>query len=399
MPVKVSVVIPAYNSRETIVAALESVEAQTFRDFEVILVDDASTDDTVAVVEEFFRALPLQSETSHAKTPRTPRDDRTSGTATVHALANDPIPESTNSRIDRSPNLPINQSPRHRVIQSPTNRGPAGARNRGIAEARGEWVAFLDADDLWLPDRLRFSLAAMRDHPEAGMICGGAVELNGDVMPDQVIGDAATQNAPIGPLRIESLAIFNPVTTSTVTVRRDVLTDLGGFDEQFRGPEDYDLWIRVAASVPSLYTDLNLAKYGDRAGGLSMDERRFLPQVLRVLDKAYGPGGGLVGHGVKRRAVAYQLLSASWMAANRGDVARAWSLFAKALVLWPFPFGPAHRYRWVRAKLVVCFLRHMMRGLNHGGTETPAFAPAAAGLLRRGRRRRTGKRFAKGSHD
>ena len=308
-----TVVIPAFNSEATIVASLESVEAQTFRDFEVIVVDDASTDDTVAVVEEFFLALP-------------------------------------------KPETAFPQSRDHRIIQLPTNRGPARARNRGIDEARGEWVAFLDADDLWPPNRLEYSLALLREHPDAGMICGGVTGTDGD---DGSSKSAALRDIAVAPFRIESLSIFNPVTTSTVTARRDVLKDLGGFDEQFRGPEDYDLWIRIAAKAPSLYTGRNLAQYGDTEGSLSMDERRFLPQVLRVLDKAYGPGGGLAGHGIKRRAVAYQLLSASWMAANRGDVARAWSLLAKALVLWPFPFGPAHRYRWVRAKLVVCFLRRM----------------------------------------
>ncbi|NQT94641.1 MAG: glycosyltransferase family 2 protein [Lentisphaerae bacterium] len=314
MEVQVSVVVPAFNSAETIVGALESVEAQEFRDFEVIVVDDASTDDTVAVVEEFFRSLPKS------------------------------------------------ESPTRRIIQLPANRGPAGARNRGIEEAVGEWIAFLDGDDVWFAGRLEHSMAALRTHPEAGMMCGGVTGIDGEIGTPK---EAPDRPATVAPFPIVSLSIFNPVTTSTVTVRRDVVDRLGGFDEQFRGPEDYDLWIRVAASVPVLYSHQLLAGYADREGGLSMDDRRFLPEVLRVLDKAYGLGGGLVGHGIKRRAMAYQRLSASWMAARRGDLKRAWSLFLKALILWPFRFGPARRYRWVRTKLIACFLRRMWEGMFH----------------------------------
>ena len=348
MSVQVSVVIPAYNSRETIVAALESVAVQTFRDFEVIVVDDASTDDTASVVEEYFRTSNIQQLVR--RSAEGAKEDRTSNVEDE---------EETKPEIENGVGA---GGSAHRVIRMSQNQGPAAARNRGIAEARGEWVAFLDADDLWYPDRLEYGLAALRTHPDAGMICGGVTGTDGD---DGSSKNAALRDVAVAPFRIESLAIFNPVTTSTVTVRRDVLTALGGFDEQFRGPEDYDLWIRIAAKAPSLYTGRNLAQYGDTEGSLSMDERRFLPQVLRVLDKAYGPGGGLVGHGIKRRAVAYQLLSASWMAANRGALGTAWGLFLKALVLWPFGFGPARRYRWVRARLVVCFLRHMSGGRDN----------------------------------
>jgi hypothetical protein len=123
--------------------------------------------------------------------------------------------------------------------------------------------------------------------------------------------------------RILSLAEFvahNPIATSTVLVRRDVLLSLDGFDTQFCGPEDYDLWLRIVAEHKCLDLDVPLTRYRSTVGSLSMDERTFLPQVLRVLEKAFGEGGALSPHQeYRRRAYAEQYSSASWMAHNRGS--------------------------------------------------------------------------------
>ena len=120
-----------------------------------------------------------------------------------------------------------------------------------------------------------------------------------------------------------SLADFasgNPVATSTVLVKKTALEAVGGFDEQFRGPEDYDLWMRIAARFELGRIDAPLMRYRQRAGSLSLDDRKFLPEVLRVLEKAFGETGVLNTHrSLRSAALSSQYWSASWMAFCRGD--------------------------------------------------------------------------------
>ena len=103
-------------------------------------------------------------------------------------------------------------------------------------------------------------------------------------------------------------------------VKKSVLDGVGRFDESFRGPEDYDLWIRVAGECKVLRVDEEISLYREVAGSLSMDDRKFLPQVLRVLEKAYTEGGVLSGMPeLRATAEAGQFWNASWMAYRRGS--------------------------------------------------------------------------------
>ncbi|GAG05160.1 unnamed protein product, partial [marine sediment metagenome] len=252
----ISVIIPAYNAAGTIREALESVFAQTYKHFEAIVVDDCSTDGTSDCVRRWCRVSSVEC----------------------------------------------------RLVRMEENRGPAAARNRGIAEAHGEWIAFLDADDVWLPEKLATQLQIAEQHPDAALICGKTAAFGnekasgkwkeareGTVRCGKSLPLNACPERSRGAYRLP-LAVFavdNPVATSTVLVRKEAVEAVGGFDEQFRGPEDYDLWMRIAAKYPIVKTDQPLARYRFVPGSLSMDDRTFLPQVLRVLEKAFGPGGVL----------------------------------------------------------------------------------------------------------
>jgi len=264
----VSAVIPAYNAEHTIRPALESVLVQSVGCSEVIVVDDASTDATVSVARGALDTAGVRS----------------------------------------------------RVLALPDNVGPAVARNRGIAEARGEWVAFLDGDDAWMPWKQAYQLSVLDAHPEAGMVCGGVRSFESDTELDDALTVSPPEDAAAAEIALTDFVENNPVATSTVLVRRDLLVETGGFDRQFRGPEDLDLWLRLAARTRIVITDAAVALYRHVPGSLSMDERTFLPEVLRVLDKAFGKGGALAGHGeLRQTARATQLWNASWMAFHRGD--------------------------------------------------------------------------------
>ncbi len=307
----VSVIIPAHNSSATLVEALDSVVRQTHAVQEIIVVDDVSSDDTIRVFEDWQRAS-------------------TGGIAA-------------------------------RLLRQSRNTGPAGARNTGIRVAAGDWIAFLDADDAWLPGRIEAQLNTAATHPVAVLLCGGTVPLDPDHPPP-----AAAPAYRVTPLTLDDFISHNPIATSTVLAWRETVIEAGLFDEQFCGPEDYDLWLRIASRHACLQLETPLSRYRTTVGSLSMDERTFLPQVLAVLRKAFGPGGALAAHPrQRRRAYAEQYSSASWMAFNRGDRPAA---LRHLLRSWIYSLAPVHKERThdrlLRLKLLLLYL-----GLK---TKTPA---------------------------
>jgi glycosyltransferase involved in cell wall biosynthesis len=189
----VSVIIPTYNRARFVFAAIASVVAQRATDFELIVVDDGSTDDTWTELER------------------------------TAAAVNDEHPERIAMRVVRT-----------------ENRGVAAARNSGIALASAPLIALLDSDDLWGPDKLARQTEYMRAHPqcvisqtdEYWLSNGGRV--NPGLRHRKVAGD----------IFIDSLRTCL-VTPSTVILRSVLLREVGGFDEDFTAAEDYDLWLRI----------------------------------------------------------------------------------------------------------------------------------------------------------
>ncbi len=209
---EVSVVIPTYNRREMVAEAIASVLAQRDASFELIVVDDGSTDGTTEAIER----------------------------AVEDAVA------------------PI------RVIQT-ENRGAAAARNIGVEAAQASLVAFLDSDDLWAPGKLARQLAYMRDHPEYEIAqCNELWIRNG-----RRVNPGLRHLKHAGDLFIESLrtCLISP---SAVIMRTDLFRNMGGFDEGMAAAEDYDLWLRILLKHEVGLLDENLAtRRAGHAGQLS----------------------------------------------------------------------------------------------------------------------------------
>jgi glycosyltransferase involved in cell wall biosynthesis len=224
----VSVIIPVYNVAALVPNALESVLAQTFTDYEIIVVNDGSPD-----TPELEAAL-------------APYRDRI-----------------------------------EYVVQ--TNRGPSAARNAGVRRARGEFVAFLDADDTFLPNFLAEHVSRARLDPAADVFYGDLL-IFGDV-PEE--GRTVMEfNPSSGPVDFASLVTHrcNPFLCSMV--RRRTLLTHGLFDESYRRSEDFDLWLRFAhAGVRFNYTRTVVARYCVRHGGLSADTVLMSQGVRDVLEK------------------------------------------------------------------------------------------------------------------
>lgn len=236
MTVLVSVIIPCLNAEETIVRALRSVVAQDYADLEIVLVDDGSTDNTVAAA----RSLGL-------------------------------------------PNLV--------VAESPGRQGAAAARNRGIDMAKGSFIAFLDADDEWLPGKLAAQMAALEANPRAVFASSRCLAVQEGTTHESGLYDRLEPRAGAEVWR--TLLVYNFIGTPSVLVRRDALLRAGPFDETLNVAEDQDLWIRLSMIGELVFIDRPLVRVYLRAGSLSNENvlwrvENELAMVRRHVD-ALGP--------------------------------------------------------------------------------------------------------------
>jgi glycosyltransferase involved in cell wall biosynthesis len=212
----VSVVLPTFNRGYCLERAIRSVLGQTYPDWELIVVDDGSTDDTQAVLESF-------------------------------------------------------KDPRIRVFRHSVNRGVAAARNTGLAAARGEFIAFLDSDDEWRPDKLTKQLDVMRRAPTAQLAFTDLVWRRGDVEAGSfartlpVFSKLLHQHPPTGghlviPQRTMYLCLLQelPVKSPTLMIRAQILSSVGQFDEQLRSGEDWEFLLRAAREFDFAYLDESL---------------------------------------------------------------------------------------------------------------------------------------------
>ncbi|MEM7233975.1 MAG: glycosyltransferase family A protein, partial [Planctomycetota bacterium] len=212
----VSVIIPTYNRAEWICHAVRSVFDQTVPPLEVIVVDDGSTDDTGQVVRKEFPGV----------------------------------------RYFRQ-----------------ANRGVSAARNKGIIEARGQWLAFLDSDDRWLPNKLERQLAAVKEQYLQGGDVFRVCHSDEIWIRDGQRVNATKKYAKAGGHIFQKCLPVCAISPSTAMISRSVFEDVGGFDETMPVCEDYDLWLRITCREPVLYVDEPLIeKYGGHDDQLSTQE-------------------------------------------------------------------------------------------------------------------------------
>lgn len=229
--VDVTVVVPAYQAESFLAGTLATVAKQTRLPYELIVVDDGSTDATCAVVQSF-------------------------------AIAH--------------PELFIRQ------LREP-HRGPGAARNSGVRAARSEWIAFLDADDLWHPQKLERMITAVQLHPEANFCSHNEITraLDGtERVTDYGAGFVVSK--PIS----KQIYQKNYFSTSAVVCRRDLILRWGGFDESLSSAQDYEMWLRMSPDLAPIFVDDVLGTYVVRDGNITT--RRFwrrLGNILQVKHK------------------------------------------------------------------------------------------------------------------
>ena len=204
----VSVIIPTYNRGWTIKEAVDSVLAQDFIDFELIVVDDGSTDNTSEILHSYQADI---------------------------------------------------------TVFQQNNKGVSAARNRGLSEASGRFIAFLDSDDLWLPKKLSRQVDYFNLNPDA-MICQTEeIWVRNGVR----VNPKKRHKKPSGMIFERSLALCL-VSPSAVMIKRRLFDEIGGFDETLPACEDYDLWLRISCRYPVFLIDTPLIiKRGGHADQLS----------------------------------------------------------------------------------------------------------------------------------
>ena len=233
----VSVLMTMFDAAPHLRASVESILAQTFGDFEFVIVDDGSRDDSMAIVESY-------------------RDARI------------------------------------RLVRNDRNKGQTPCLNQGLALARGAWVARQDADDISLPRRLERQMARLRRDEKLALL-GCQAWLVDDGGKFTGLLDVA-----LGPESIEWAGLWeNPFIHTAAIFRREVVARLGGYDESFRICQDYDLWMRVAAEHPVANLFERLVVYRHAAQSLQHSGRETVREesrrvLRRVVAQAFGEALG-----------------------------------------------------------------------------------------------------------
>jgi glycosyltransferase involved in cell wall biosynthesis len=221
----VSVIIPAYNAEGYIKQTIDSALAQTYKNIEVIVIDDGSSDNTISVIEKFGDKVNLFKQ---------------------------------------------------------PNAGVSKARNHAISLAKGYWVAFIDADDIWEPKKLETQIKSLNNarwsHTNSLYI--GANQdgkTSRSELTKQYGGDIFSK-----------LIVNNFITTSTVLIERVLINEFNGFDESLEALEDWKLWIEISKTTEIAYNPELLAKYRVYDGSTSRKARKVLPLHLKVITSVFG---------------------------------------------------------------------------------------------------------------
>jgi glycosyltransferase involved in cell wall biosynthesis len=223
---KVSIIIPAYNQGHYLSKALQSTLDQSYSDFEVVVVDDGSTDDTKAVTQVFS-------------------DER------IQYLYQE-------------------------------NQGLSAARNTGVQNTSGEFLTYLDSDDMFVTEKLQLMVDALEAHPEYGFVAGQAIIIDEN---DGQQGQIFDRPAPENP---EELLLWNPFHVSGVMLRRSWQERAGLFDENLRAYEDWDMWLRLGRLGCKMgWVPKPVSLYRFHSQQMTQDRARMTTATFAVLGKVF----------------------------------------------------------------------------------------------------------------
>ena len=226
---KISVIIPTYNRKKTLARAIQSVMNQSLSPFEILIIDDGSNDGTEEWVKENFQNIKYIYQNNH---------------------------------------------------------GVSSARNIGIENAYGDWVAFLDSDDEWLPNKLYEQVKAIDSNPEMKFFHTNEIWIRNGLRVNQM-----KKHKKYGGYIFEKCLDICRVSPSSVLIQKELFDNIGMFDESLRVCEDYDLWLRITSKYPVVFLDIPLIyKYGGHADQLSKVNDGIESYRIQSLEKIIKSG-------------------------------------------------------------------------------------------------------------
>jgi glycosyltransferase involved in cell wall biosynthesis len=286
---RVSVVVPTYNSGPLVVEAVESALAQTYAPHEVIVVDDGSTDDTADRLARF--------------------------------------------------------GPPVRYVRQ-ENARVAAARNTGLRVATGDVIAFLDADDVWHPEKLARQTAVLEAHPAIGLLGTRMYPWPGPLPTPEA------HPAPVSPLRTDTMLPTNPLANSSVVVRRSTLERVGELDPELFGPEDYDLWLRCSLVGGVGRLELPLTGYRDTPASLGKQAGTMYRGLVRIHKKLADAGVWAGRPWFRRKCKSHNEFTTAHAYYASRQPEQAVRMLVRSLWSYPVPMGRDAPCRCARLRLL-----------------------------------------------
>jgi glycosyltransferase involved in cell wall biosynthesis len=274
----VSVVIPAFNCSKTIDEAIKSVFCQSYNNYEIIVVNDGSTDDTQSKVHKYRGKVKY-----------------------------------------------IKQN----------NSGPSSARNRGIKSANGDLIAFLDADDIWCPEKLKMQIDLMKNDKSIDMVVTSY---------EQVIENNIEHKTPklrqrnnIFFLKYKELLVRNSILTSTVLAKKKCIENVGLFDEEIWFGEDWDLWLKIGAIYKICFINRQLCKYRVHINSISRNTSPdHFSDWRKIIERhTILPKKNFVKIISYMRAMSWYFYNYSYYEKVKGNRKKSYEYFFYSLLYWP----------------------------------------------------------------
>ncbi len=278
---KISVIIPTFNCSKYLPEAINSVLNQTYQNLEMIVVDDGSTDTTREIINSY-----------------------------------------------------INRYPKKIKYIFQENKGLACARNTGVKNALGEYIALLDADDIWTVQRLKETLGAIEKEPDIGLV---HANINWMSEEGNIISSPKRKTRYLSGYIFENIFLRKAhIAIPTILVRKECFDKVGGFDENLTrlGCEDREMWLRIAELYKFAYIDKVLGYYRIRKGSMSKDLKKMLEARYYVVNK-FCPKNGTYKL-LRKKALAKIHRDLGDDLLFKHDFNESKKEYLSALCLWPF---------------------------------------------------------------
>lgn len=297
----VSIIMPIYNTEIFLGAAIRSVLSQTFSSWELLLLDDESPGEAHLIASQFI-----------------------------------------DSRI--------------RYLVHP-NSGPSFTRNRGIRESRGKYIAFLDSDDIWLPEKLEKQMEVFQSRPDVGVVFSqrDTIDQSGVLLPN------GYKPQLYEGMILNQLWVDNFICMSSAIIRREAIDKIGFFDESLRMSEDFDYWLRVACKIKFAAIQESLVQYrlhGDQISKKTDLRNQVCTHVRKRFEKE---NGEFLSKSARHIANAYILTNQANRSHGKVSTWKVMEYYARAL--WCYPFL-GHTWRGIARVLLPQFILSFIRNMR-----------------------------------